>query len=157
MFEPDLKFENALRFSRLDSDDMLSTTSEHSFELAGRTWPSAEHYYQACKYSPEESLNAFSESLLAISDPSEVFHKGEKWWHKKRPKFKQLQTTLMTRALYSKAQQHPEVKEYLLATGNQLIAESSLYDHYWGIGRDLRGKNMMGRIWMDIRGKLAKP
>lgn len=53
-------------------------------------------------------------------------------------------------------QQHREVRDYLLATGELTILETSLYDHYWGLGRDQRGLNILGHVWMDIRTKLRQ-
>ena len=35
-----------------------------------------------------------------------------------------------------------------------MIVESSLYDHYWGCGRDQRGHNYYGKMLMDVRDKL---
>ena len=61
----------------------------------------------------------------------------------------------MTRGLYTKCMMYPEVKQALLEIDPaQLIIETSAYDHYWGIGRDQRGINMLGKVWMDIRQKL---
>ena len=57
----------------------------------------------------------------------------------------------MTRAAYTLAQMYPDIQTFLLDSDEKLIVETSLYDHYWGIGRDLRGDNMAGRVWMDVR------
>lgn len=154
MFEPDLTIENALQFSRFDENHPLSAVSAHPFELSEQKWATAEHYYQACKFSPEEAMSAFSKKIAACATATEANKLGNGWWKRKRSGFKQARTTLMTRALYSKVQQHPEVKDYLLDTGDQLIVETSLYGHFWGIGRDQRGENNMGKIWMDIRTRL---
>ncbi len=154
MFEPDLTMENALQFSRFDVNSVLSSTSAHIFELSGQQWQTAEHYYQACKFSTEDAMGAYSKKILACDTGIAANKLGNCWWKRKRPDFKQVRKIIMTRALYSKVQQHSEVKDYLMASGEQLIVETSLYGHYWGIGRDQRGENHMGKIWMDIRAKL---
>ena len=60
----------------------------------------------------------------------------------------------MTRALYTKVQMYEEVRQTLLATTDELMIETSLYDYYWGVGRDQRGENHLGKIWMEIREKI---
>ena len=42
----------------------------------------------------------------------------------------------------------------LLATGEEDILEVSLYDYFWGVGRDLRGQNQYGKVLMAVRRKL---
>jgi ribA/ribD-fused uncharacterized protein len=44
----------------------------------------------------------------------------------------------------------------LLSTGNQLIVENSPVDYYWGCGADGSGKNMLGKILMEVREILRK-
>ena len=152
MFEHSSKYAGALIFSRLDSEHLLSTISAHPIELDGNYWATAEHYYQANKYPEGDNRQA----VRAVSDPHEAHRLGNRWYKRKRPDFKKIKKVLMTRALYSKAVQHPSVAEYLLATGEQVLAENGLYDHYWGLGRDQRGDNQLGKIWMDIRQKLRE-
>jgi ribA/ribD-fused uncharacterized protein len=60
----------------------------------------------------------------------------------------------MTRAVYIKCRTHPEIAEALLATGDQVLVESSNYDYFWGCGRDRRGENMYGKVLMNVREKL---
>ena len=44
----------------------------------------------------------------------------------------------------------------LLDTGDALIVEHTVNDRYWGDGGDGSGKNMLGRILMEIRTELAQ-
>ncbi len=150
MFSHNLAYENALSFSRFDTEHFLASHSGPGFELEDRHWPTAEHYYQALKF-PE---GTYRERIAAASTAQEAHKLGNVWWRRKRVDFKQVRKTLMTRALYSKAIQNPEVAQALLATGEQLILENSAYEHFWGIGRDQRGNNVLGKIWMDVRKKL---
>jgi len=62
----------------------------------------------------------------------------------------------MTRALYTKVQMYDEVKQALLDSTDELMIETSLYDYYWGVGRDQRGENQLGKIWMSIRKKITE-
>lgn len=152
MFEPSLKFENALRFSRLDGEHLLASSSAHSIMLEEQSWPTVEHYFQYKVLSSDRQKSIIS----GMTDPLDVYSYAKPWYRRKVKNWKTLRRVLMTRALYTKVQMYDEVRSFLLETGDQVIAESSLYDYYWGIGRDLRGENMFGTIWMDIRSKLRK-
>jgi predicted NAD-dependent protein-ADP-ribosyltransferase YbiA (DUF1768 family) len=61
---------------------------------------------------------------------------------------------LLTRAIYTRCLSNPASARALLETGNKRIVESSLYDYYWGCGRDGRGLNTYGEVLMDVREKL---
>lgn len=149
IFSHDDRFEKALQFSRFDIDHPLSTVSAHAFVLEDQEWPTAEHYYQAQKFPGTSTV----EKILRGS-ANEAYKIGNRWWRIKRRDWDTVRLTIMTRALYSKCQQNPEVKEALLATDNQLLAEISAYDHFWGLGRDQRGSNNLGKVWTNIREKL---
>lgn len=152
MFAHNTAYENAYAFSRFDSTHFLSTHTSDAFELEDHQWPSVEHYYQASKFIHTQ----YGLRIMNAGSPEEAFKLGNVWWRRKRADFKAVRKTLMTRALYSKAVQNEAVAEALLETGEQLIIENSSYQHYWGIGRDQRGDNQLGKIWMDIRQKLRE-
>lgn len=152
LFEHSKKFENAVLFSRFDLEHPLATVSSPGFELEGRAWPTAEHYYQFSKQKDA----GYAEKILQTPDPLQANKMGNQWLRRKRPDFKTVRILLMTRALYSKAIQNQEVKEFLLDTEDKLIAEVSQYDPFWGISRDQRGLNQLGKVWMDIRAKIRE-
>lgn len=151
MFDPDLRVENALRFSRFDSEHPLAT-SVRSVQLEGEAWRSAEHYVHAMLAGSP----ALAEKTKACASALEAYKLNKPWYRSKKPDWKNLRRVYMTRALYTLVQMYPEVKADLMESGQQLLVETSQYDHYWGIGRDLRGENMTGKIWMDIRRKLSQ-
>jgi len=152
MFEPSTKFENALCFSRFDASHWLAPNSAHPIELDERIWPTAEHYYQANKFSNRERVNAIAQAVSA----EEAYRLGNRWFQPKRSNFKSLRPVIMTRALYTKACMYEELRQVLLESKDQPIVETSSYGHYWGIGRDQRGSNQLGKIWADIRTKLQE-
>ena len=63
---------------------------------------------------------------------------------------------VMREAVMAKFTQHDELRELLLATGDAKIIEHTANDDYWGDGGDGKGKNMLGRILMDVRAKLRE-
>jgi ribA/ribD-fused uncharacterized protein len=150
MLEHDLTLETATRFSRFDGNHLLSTVSPHKFKLEAYCWPTAEHYYQAHKF---EGL-PYAAMILSSETGQTAYHAGNRWFKRKVSDWKVKRRVWMTRALYRKTMEHSAVREFLLATNDALLIETSMYDHYWGIGRDQRGENMLGKIWMDIRHKI---
>ncbi|MGH1485727.1 MAG: NADAR family protein [Cellvibrionaceae bacterium] len=150
MFEHDLTLEEAIRFSRFDEEHFLSTVSIHSFDLEDYQWPTAEHYYQAHKYEDKP----YAQIILSAATGQQAHQLGNRWFKRKVSDWKTKRRVWMTRALYRKTMEHQDIKQALLETENALLIETSLYDHYWGIGRDQRGENILGKVWMDIRQKI---
>lgn len=56
--------------------------------------------------------------------------------------------------LRAKADQHEYVRRKLLATGDRELVENSWRDDFWGWGPNRDGKNMLGKLWMEIRAEL---
>ena len=62
----------------------------------------------------------------------------------------------MRTALLSKALQHPKFVKDLLATEKAEIIEAAPRDYYWGEGAKKTGKNMLGKLLMELRAKLRQ-
>ncbi|MGD8176249.1 NADAR family protein [Marinimicrobium sp. ARAG 43.8] len=80
---------------------------------------------------------------------------GRGWLKRPRKDWEKIRTVAMTRAIYTQCQVHPDFAEALLATGEEDILEVSLYDYFWGLGRDLRGQNQYGKVLMAVRDKIS--
>ncbi|MDO6747138.1 NADAR family protein [Gilvimarinus sp. 1_MG-2023] len=141
--------EDAHYFSMDDADNGFSRVSEHGFELDGEHWPTVEHYYQTMKYIKQADRDAVKATTTAL----QARKVGGRWFKKKRPDWKALELTIMTRAVYIKMRTHPALDEALLATGDQTLVENSQFDYFWGCGRDKRGANHYGQILMNVREK----
>lgn len=61
--------------------------------------------------------------------------------------------------------QHPDLREFLLATGRSVLLEASPYDRIWGVGMAAtnpdvarpsawRGLNLLGFALMEVRERL---
>jgi ribA/ribD-fused uncharacterized protein len=48
----------------------------------------------------------------------------------------------------------PDLKEKLLNTGDSILIENSKTDGIWGIGKKGNGKNMLGKLLMQVRKEL---
>jgi len=57
----------------------------------------------------------------------------------------------METAVRAKFNQNPPLQALLLATGEAELVEDSAHDPFWGIGRDGRGANWLGRLLMKVR------
>jgi predicted NAD-dependent protein-ADP-ribosyltransferase YbiA (DUF1768 family) len=62
---------------------------------------------------------------------------------------------VMEALMRAKVAQHPEVAEVLKLTGKRCLLKGISTDLYWGVGPDGSGQNVMGKIWMKLRGELA--
>lgn len=50
-----------------------------------------------------------------------------------------------------KLEQHPYVKQKLIATKDWPLVEDSPKDPFWGWGEDRKGRNELGKVWMKLR------
>ena len=152
MFQHDRTLEDATTFSRFDPEEPLSTFSPHPIFLEEKQWPTVEHYFQYHLVANPAVAN----QVYEVTRPIQAYRLGTAWFRRKRRDWRKVRCVIMTRGLYTKCMMYPSVKERLLATGDTLLVETSAYDHYWGLGRDQRGQNMLGKVWMDIRKKLRE-
>lgn len=144
--------DDAIFICRDDSAEPLASFSRHPFELDGMEWPSVEHYFQAMKFAD----SALREKIRSAPHPK-IAQKIARWqFWKVRRDWKEVQRAMMTRGTWIKCHAYPEIARQLLDSGDRMIVESSLYDYYWGCGRDQRGHNYYGKMLMDVRNKLRQ-
>ena len=84
----------------------------------------------------------------------EAFKIAERNKAHRRPDWDEVKVDIMRDILRAKAQQHEYVRRKLLATGDRELIENSWRDGYWGWGPNRDGKNMLGRLWMEVRAEL---
>ena len=71
--------------------------------------------------------------------------------HKPRADWEAVREEVMYRGLLAKFKAHPELAAILDKTGEAVIEEESPLDDFWGIGKDGKGANMMGKTLMRVR------
>lgn len=70
---------------------------------------------------------------------------------KLREDWEEVKVDIMREVVKAKFDQHPELKEMLIATGDRCLIEVNVWrDKFWGVSCG-KGKNMLGRILMDLR------
>ena len=130
----------------------FSNFSRHGVELDGLWWKTTEHYFQAQKFLDAE----YKEKIRTAHDPKTAATLGRSREFKLRDDWEHIKDDVMRKAVRTKFQMHSELRELLLSTGNEEIIENAPGDYYWGCGKDGTGKNMLGKILMQIREELAK-
>lgn len=73
-----------------------------------------------------------------------------------KPDWNQNKVDRMRAVLKAKFNQHPELANKLIATGEAKLIEASKTDAFWGIGKKGTGKNMLGILLMELRKELSE-
>ncbi|HEX7121446.1 MAG TPA: NADAR family protein [Gemmatimonadaceae bacterium] len=142
-------------------------------DVAGATYPTSEHAYQALK--PRDArvrdwlLAAPSPSLVALAahalpsdeaDAAEIMRRTADallGFHT-RPGWSRLRYPWMLACLRAKFTQHDDLRDLLLGTGDRLIVEAGRIDddagRRWGVVNG-RGQNYLGRMLMRVRAELG--
>lgn len=134
----------------------LDNFSAFSVEFGGKTYPTAEHAYQALKFDfiqAEAAGRAIAEIIRTAPSAHEAKKLGS---HPDVAKFirtdwEQVKLGLMKMVIRAKWQQHKYIQQELAKTKGLLLVEDSPKDSFWGRGPDWMGENHVGIIWMEIR------
>lgn len=70
---------------------------------------------------------------------------------KLRRDWESVKDDIMRKAVLAKFTQHADLRTLLLSTADAKLVEHTENDSYWGDGGDGSGKNMLGRILMEVR------
>jgi ribA/ribD-fused uncharacterized protein len=130
----------------------------------GVRYATAEHWMMAGKarlFGDSESVDL----ILAAKAPDEVKSLGRRVANFDEEKWAKERVDLVVRGNVAKFEQHPPMREFLMATGDRVIVEASPRDTIWGIGlgrdnprardpRTWRGENLLGFALMAVREKL---
>jgi ribA/ribD-fused uncharacterized protein len=73
-----------------------------------------------------------------------------------RPDWEAVKDDIMREVLHAKFSQHADIRQVLLDTGDALIVEHTTNDSYWADGGDGSGKNMLGKLLMEVRAQLRR-
>jgi N-glycosidase YbiA len=128
----------------------FSNFAPYSITLDRQRWPTTEHYFQAQKF--EEA--AYRQKIRAANSPTIAARLGRNRKQKLRRDWESVKVGVMRAAVLAKFTQHAELRALLLSTGDATLVEHTENDDYWGDGWDGSGKNMLGRILMQVRDSL---
>lgn len=118
-------------------------------EWEGRVYGSAEAAYHSGKY-PAADRDVFTR---LDADPARKLSRAKPYdiaaWEARK-------VTTMRAVIWAKFSQNPELAKKLLATGERYLEETNWWgDKIWGVYRG-EGQNLLGKIIMDARARLAK-
>lgn len=128
----------------------FSNFAPYPINLAGKRWPTSEHYFQAQKFKDP----AAREKIRKAKTPMIAARMGRDRSTPLRRDWESVKVGVMTEAVLAKFTQHDDLRELLLATGDALLIEHTDNDSYWGDGGDGSGKNMLGQVLMRVRERL---
>jgi len=128
----------------------FSNFSRHGFELDGVYWPTSEHYFQAQKFVG----SSYQEEVRLARTPKEAARLGRRRDWLLRADWEQVKDEVMRRAVQRKFETHADIRQVLLATGDEELIEDSPTDDYWGCGAKRTGQNKLGQILMEVRALL---
>lgn len=164
-----------IRFSQVHEPyGEFSIYSSHTIRIKGKRYYSVQHFYQASKFlgpnSTEES-RAYAELIRNTRSTKIANFLGSQRkpntpceWHQQawdivqqypnvtiRPDWLTENVRIMRIGNFNKFYFHPQLRKMLVGTGSATIVEHTSMDGFWGDGGDGTGKNMLGRILMEIR------
>ncbi|MGE5659476.1 MAG: NADAR family protein [Actinomycetota bacterium] len=125
----------------------FSNFSAHGFILDELYWATSEHYFQAQKFVDTPYL----EKIRQAKTPKDAANMGRDRSLPLRSDWDQVKDNVMRKGVLQKFKTHVQIREILLATGDEQLVENSPIDYYWGCGKDGSGKNKLGQILMDVR------
>ena len=137
-------------YSTGDEFGEFSNFAAFPITLDGKRWPTSEHYFQAQKFAEPEHR----EAIRKAGSPMIAARMGRDRKKKLRRDWESVKVGIMREVVLAKFTQHNELRQLLLSTGDAKIVEHTENDSYWGDGGDGRGKNMLGRILMEVRARL---
>lgn len=142
----------------------LSQWYPSEFVIDGITYRCAEQYMMAekARLCQDEST---LQRILAATDPRIIKQLGREVRGFSSGKWSAVKRDVVYRGNVAKFQQNPLLRDFLLSTGDKVIAEASPSDRNWGIGMResemgvqdparWRGKNMLGEALMRVRDTL---
>ena len=140
------KLENSVKEFRGDYS-FLSNFHTCSVEYEGYTYQNVESAFQAQKdlTRREEFTNL---------NPTMSKRLGRKV--NLRSDWEDVKVDIMKKLVKCKFDQHPDLKEKLLNTGDRLLIEGNTWnDTFWGVCKG-KGKNTLGNILMELRNSYRK-
>ncbi len=131
---------------------VFSNFSSFAVKWKGKKWPTSEHAYQASKFI--ENYPKIAEEIINCGSAHESKKIKEKYSDKVPADWSKRKVKIMEEICRNKLKQNPYVKKKLLQTKKKLIVEDSPKDDFWGWGKNQKGRNELGKIWMKLRDEI---
>lgn len=140
---------------------------ESAFTVEGVRYPTAEHYMMAAKarlFGEEETAL----QIAATKEPGAVKALGRRIANFDEATWQQQRSAIVEAGNLAKFEQNPQLREFLVGTGERVLVEASPVDAIWGIGlaeddpraadpAQWQGLNLLGFALMQVRERLRQP
>jgi ribA/ribD-fused uncharacterized protein len=135
---------------------VLSNFSSFEVEWSGFTFKTSEHLYHWMRFafSDRPGANMIAGRVKDARSAHDAFKLAQQEKSLQALNWNDNKVYFMREILRQKAMQHEYVRRKLLATGDRELIEDSGRDDFWGWGPNKDGKNMLGKLWMDVRSEL---
>lgn len=130
----------------------LANYANYGFTKDGIYYKTVEHYYQAMKFP----LGEIRENIINAETPKEASCIGRDRNNIRIDNFKKIKNQVMYEGILEKFRQNREIAYRLIETRNEEIAEATIDEYYWGIGKDKTGKNNIGKILVKVREQIKR-
>jgi len=138
-----------IKFYRVKDDyGWMSNFAKYSIQIDMKMWPTVEHYFQAQKFPDNPEYQELIRKQKSAMTSAQM---GRDRNYPLRADWEEVKDSIMLKALRAKINQHPELLLALKETGDEELVEHTSNDNYWGDGGDGSGKNMLGKLLMQIR------
>lgn len=130
----------------------LSNFYEVSLNIKGRQFRSSEAAYQHAKAEAMGDFNAANKivnarTALSAMRIAEKIETDAQWLQRK--------VQVMDSIIQEKVRVCAETRNTLMESGTKEIIEDTSHE-FWGRGKDGKGQNKLGKLWMDLRQKLRE-
>lgn len=152
MTQKTLGIQNIIKFYRANrKHGFLSNLYKAEIEFEGKIFLTSEHAYQYGKFRNLKKADwlmscPYPDFVAILSHNLFGYDIVSDW--------KLIKVKRMEAVVRAKFNQHSDLKQLLLDTGNAILIEESKFDNFWGEGKYGKGKNMLGKILMKIREEL---
>jgi len=139
---------------RFYEHDFYVLSNFSAFRLRWRDidFDTSEHAYHCEKFF--STVVGIAHEIQGAGSAHEAFKIAERNKHYRRADWDEVKVGIMREILRAKAAQHEYVRRKLLVTGDRELVEDSWRDDFWGWGPNRDGKNMLGKLWMEVRAEL---
>lgn len=126
---------------------VFSNFSSFMLSWKGKDYMTSEHVYHSERFDEENH----KEALRLSRSAHDAYKYAQENKHLQRKDWNDIKVGVMKEILHEKVKQHPYVLKKLLESGDCELVEDSWRDDFWGWGPNKEGKNMLGKLWMEVR------
>ncbi|MEI8092596.1 MAG: NADAR family protein [Spirochaetales bacterium] len=133
--------------------ELFPQASGFPLYVAGASWPTAEHLYQACRFPENPELQDEVRGALDLLELNRIVERNSAM---ARPDWELVKVDFKRWAIHMKYAQHVRNMHFLLAlTGESPIVACKPEDGYWGTSatstQTLVGRNVLGGLLAELR------